>query len=550
MTKKSVKDYYAVLGVPSTASLDEIRLAYRRQARLYHPDLSLDPDAEERFKEVNEAYDVLANSEKRRAYDYFTGGVTQDEGVEKAPSPDEPHGYVTPRAEPGPPPPESTKQPAPGTGTRTRIYPPTWAILLIILGGCIVVGVIGAALRSFPFLTSQPSGGAQTVDITKLTTFVSPPTIPPDVVVLQEDDTPLPTVLPTRIQIGGTSFPVTPVLPEQGRLPLPADRHDLAVWMHGTLINYVIGLPHTESNAALLSELSGDDRITLMLSNGTQINFGSPQLKRVDAGDTTPLAQDRLGLTLLLLGGESVSRLVVSARYLPEGQLPVAEQRSGGLSIQVESAGILRDETPFEVDSWYFLVEFQITNTTQSAIETTFFDMVLEDDARQRYILNEEATQWGEHGRIDHVIEAGASARGSAGYVIPARIPTPLVWIFRADPATSETARFALDFRPPAPGPPQPDVELVDVFMDTTREVIVVSGTVYNDGESALQVGTEAVQMTSAAGRAEIVAGAPQLPWTVAAGNYVDFELQFRTPANGELFSLTILGFTFELEGP
>jgi curved DNA-binding protein CbpA len=67
MIQKSVKDYYAILGVLSTASLEEIRLAYRRQARAYHPDLSTDPDAEERFKEINEAYDILANSEKRQA---------------------------------------------------------------------------------------------------------------------------------------------------------------------------------------------------------------------------------------------------------------------------------------------------------------------------------------------------------------------------------------------------------------------------------------------------------------------------------------------------
>ncbi len=84
MTQKTVKDYYAILGVSSQASLEEIRLAYRRLARVYHPDLSIDPDAEEHFKEVNEAYDILANAEKRRAYDYFTAGTAEDEPVEPA----------------------------------------------------------------------------------------------------------------------------------------------------------------------------------------------------------------------------------------------------------------------------------------------------------------------------------------------------------------------------------------------------------------------------------------------------------------------------------
>lgn len=63
------KDYYKVLGVHRNAGADEIKKAYRRLARKYHPDVSREKDAEERFKEVNEAYDVLGDAEKRVAYD-------------------------------------------------------------------------------------------------------------------------------------------------------------------------------------------------------------------------------------------------------------------------------------------------------------------------------------------------------------------------------------------------------------------------------------------------------------------------------------------------
>ena len=68
MTKR---DYYEVLGVNRNASQEELKSAFRTLARKYHPDMNKEADSEEKFKEINEAYAVLSDTDKRRAYDQF-----------------------------------------------------------------------------------------------------------------------------------------------------------------------------------------------------------------------------------------------------------------------------------------------------------------------------------------------------------------------------------------------------------------------------------------------------------------------------------------------
>jgi hypothetical protein len=82
-----VKDYYAILGVDRSASEARIKQSFRRLAVTYHPDKNPDPAAEVFFKEVNEAYEVLGDADKRRGYDYLLDLQAGEISVQPVPAP-------------------------------------------------------------------------------------------------------------------------------------------------------------------------------------------------------------------------------------------------------------------------------------------------------------------------------------------------------------------------------------------------------------------------------------------------------------------------------
>ena len=111
------RDFYEILDVPRTATQDEIQRAYRTLARQHHPDVNKDPGAEDRFKEISEAYDVLSDPQTRRRYDAFGPDFRQ------VPEDVDPEAFQRSRAGAGPARPEARGAPA----GSARAWAMTWA---------------------------------------------------------------------------------------------------------------------------------------------------------------------------------------------------------------------------------------------------------------------------------------------------------------------------------------------------------------------------------------------------------------------------------------
>ncbi len=425
-------------------------------------------------------------------------------------------------------------------------FPPAWIILIVLFLFIVVTTVaIGGILAT----TRQRSdNGSEQQFVDKQATFLSPPTIPADLPVLQENGAPVAPSLPISLSVGTQIFPITPVLPERGRWPVPIEDGNHAVWIYGTIVNYVVGLPYTTTTAELLSSLQESSRMTLTLSNGTLLVFNSPQSQKFPIDDISPMTQTHPGLTLVMLGesGQERQRQVVRARYMPEeSQLNINTQRVGNLQIDILKSGVVGEDAG---GSRYFIVEYRITNQGTAPANPALFDISLEDGQGQRYLTNPEASSRGEKGMLIAPIAPGASAEGSAGYLIPRNTQAPLTWIFRPDPTAGTNARFVLPYQPPLPRPAQPNVTLTGAFVDNTRGVIVVNGVIQNQGETALTVNPGDVALTSGTGAAELRASSPNLPWTINGGNEQSFELQFSQPTGVTGFLLNIMGFNFELQ--
>jgi len=433
----------------------------------------------------------------------------------------------------------------------------------VILGLVAAGVVLGAALLvSLGFLavrTLLPSEEPSSIPL-EITRVVSSPLSPtpfsPPIVEVGESRMPL--AVPVLLEAGGRSIQVQPSNP-QGQDPwtAPAGQPGAATWIYGTVVNYVLGLEPTADNREMMDGLRKGDPILLRLSSGTRLTFRVQERQTVTAGTEALFAQTRPGLTLVLRDPDTWS--VVTADFEAATEpTPAAGEALAGTeqAVQVGDTRVTvieghaeRGGAGLPSGTMIYFVEFSVRNTGTAPLNPAVFLMVLEDGLGNRYTPSTSASEAGRYGSLPDTIGPGQEVNGSAAYVVPDTLPGPnLIWIFSPSPTLELRARFSIPYSPPTPPATLPEVRVLEAFLGEGGAILHIVMEIHNPGNAPLTVGDQDISLSSSAGPGELRAAAPPFPWTIAAGDTRQVELQFARPGASTAV-VTVLGYTFEISG-
>ena len=427
------------------------------------------------------------------------------------------------------------------------------AILLFIA----VVILIYLGLRG----TGQPSAETPTPteEVRPTATVPSSPILAPSCeTILSSGNVEVSMALPVSLTAGNAaSYPVVPIVPQEEAWVYPPGRSGDGVWVCGTVVNYVIGLDPTAANEDLVGNLAPGDEIRLQLSNGAVLLFRLAERRDVSPGADIATTQQQPRLTLVL--PKSDTWQIAIAEYSAEAEPPEPPTTGpsaqlgqpvevGGVRVTV-SQGYLERRDDLAQGTAYFLVEFTVENPGEQPLTTDTFSMRLRDSLGNTYLVSPQASEAGESGPLTGQIQPGASAQGSAGYVVPDPLPTgAIAWIFSPRPGAQQVS-VSIPYEDTGDAVAlQPDVRVTDAFLSDDGSILIIEGQVRNRDTHPLVVEPSDVTLSSSAGMGELVTEAPPLPWTIEPGQVQIIELQYQRPEASTVL-LELLGYSFEIGG-
>lgn len=365
--------------------------------------------------------------------------------------------------------------------------------------------------------------------------------------------------IPTSLTVNGRQFPVEPDVITADRVWAPTiTDEETAVWVYGTIVNYVVGLRANDDHQELLEQLEPGDPIQLTTRGGSTHTFTFNSRQTVTNTERDIFAQNIPGITLLLLGADEPERLVVNGRY----QVSEAESDANNvinlgettqidnLQITVPSASYVPDRPEAPPGFDFFLIDYQIQNVGLTAFDTSQLQFTLIDNLGNQYAVSAAASQIGNYPNLTGAINAGQTVNATAGYQIPVGLNSDsLTWVVsRQD--TNTQIRVIIPFAGSRSTVAQStDVTLAQAEVSEDLTSLVLTGQITNLGNQPVVVSQTDLELTTADGASYLLLSSnPRLPWTVPPGQTIQFAVTYQRPS-APTAVFTILGRPFQLSG-
>ncbi|MCA9942280.1 MAG: DUF4352 domain-containing protein [Anaerolineales bacterium] len=361
-------------------------------------------------------------------------------------------------------------------------------------------------------------------------------------------DSPITLSLPTQqfnvqTQVIGADGTWTPAAGEPGT----------AVWVYGSIVNYVVGLPTSDENRALLEGLAPGDEMTLATRGGTRYRFSFNSRTSVPVTNRDIFAQTTPGITLVLLGSEGSERLVVNGRYVVEESSGQADNVVGlGETAQLENVQITVNSTTYIADRAevppgfaLFVVDFQVQNVGLSAIDSSVLQLGLVDASGNQYVLNPQGTQLGNYPALSGFLNANQVAQASAGYQIPLGLESDtLSWVVTNSNSGAQVY-VTLPFTGGSAAAAGSTISLARVEISTDLTGLILGGQVTNLGTQPLVITESDVALQGQDGAVYLLLSTnPPFPWPVPPGQTLQFFLTYqRPPSDTAVFRVLNQGF-------
>lgn len=368
---------------------------------------------------------------------------------------------------------------------------------------------------------------------------------------------------PTRLNVGGSEFFVQGQLIEpDGIWALSNPTEDSAVWVYGTVINYILGMLDSDANQALLDRLQPGDEIVLTKSDGSTFTFAVSGRQIVQQGDRNIFAQNTPGITLVLMepgSSGNAQRTVVQGRYVvsetaPDQGIIPQEVEVGdpfqleGLQITATGASFIFDRPEIPPGFAFYLVDYQLQNVGTSAFDSSRLRLVLADELGNQYALNPTASQLGNYPILGVQVPAGQAVQATAGYQVPVALNSAnLFWVVSLTDANAEV-RVKIPFGGGNQGASEASISLQQGTVSLDGTSLLLVGQITNLGGQPLIIEDNDLRLESEGTFHLILSTNPGFPWVVGPGQTIPFSVTFQRPV-GASAVFTILNQPFQLSG-